>query len=128
MLLRCSGHVLRGSPCSRAPQDEDGEISMHHDRRRAHAFPLDQAKQSSGVRGLQPHTAMRHRTAEPRGLVGTVNGDATAEKDRVRHRRVMVFAREPARREPLRMIDTTRRRQGAATGRYPPVVAWYAVD
>ena len=128
MLLRCSGHVLRGSPCGRAPQDADGEISMHHDRRRAHAFPLDQAKQSSGVRGLQPHAAMRHRTAEPRGLVGTVNGDAAAEKDRVRHRRVMVFAREPARREPLRMIDTTRRRQGAATGRYPPVVAWYAVD
>ena len=67
-------------------------------------------------------------TAEPRQIVGAVNGEAVIKEDRVRHRRIVIFAREITPRHRLRMEHAARRAVAAAAGRDRPVVSRRAVD
>src|SRR5262245_17097917 len=57
-----------------------------------------------------------------------MDGVAAVEEDRVRHRRVVVFAREPAARHHLRTEDAARRAEAATPRRYRPAIARLAVD
>src|SRR5579863_9876182 len=102
--------------------------SMHHDRGIAAALALDQAEQGGGIARIEPHAAMRDGPAETGNLVGAVDGVAAREKDRVRHRRIVVFARVPAHRQPLRMIGAGRGDVAAPRRRHPPAITRLAVD
>ena len=68
-----------------------GRRLVDHDRRRAHAFAFDNTVKGRGIAGIEPHAAVRGRAAEPRNLVGAVNGEAAVEEDRMRHRRIIIF-------------------------------------
>src|ERR1700733_1783422 len=59
---------------------------VYHDRGAAHAFPFDQVEQDGGVVRIEPHAAVRGRSAQPRNLVSAVNGVPAMEEDRIRHR------------------------------------------
>src|SRR5215510_9355879 len=67
------------------------------------------------------------RTAEPRDLVAAVDGEAAMEKDRIRHRRVVVLAREPGARESLRTERAGGRAEAMPSGGHQPAVARLAV-
>src|SRR5262245_6578762 len=54
---------------------------------------LDERVKGSGIRGVQPDAAMRSRRAEAAHILGPMNGVTAIEEHRVRHRRVVIFAR-----------------------------------
>lgn len=110
-----------------AGQDEEAQLT-HHDRGAAHAFALDQAEQNSGIARIEPHAAMRGRPAQLRNLVGAVDGESAIEEDRMRHRGIIVFAREPAPGQHLRVVGARRCNVSPPRRRNPPVVARHAVD
>src|SRR5580698_288685 len=86
------------------------------DPRIARAVALDQSEQGCRMRGVQPDAAVRGGTAEPGDIVGAMNGEAVIEENRVRHRRVVIFAREIAAHHRLRVVDAARRAVAVATG------------
>jgi hypothetical protein len=59
---------------------------VDHDPRIAAAVSLDQREQGCCVGRMQAHATMRGGAAEPRQLIGAVNGEAVIKEDRVRHR------------------------------------------
>ena len=77
---------------------------------------------------IEPHAAVRGRSAEPRDFVSAVNGVAAMEENRIRHRRIVIEPREPAPRHHLRVIGAGRRDVAVPGGRHPPVIARHAVD
>src|SRR4029077_17001178 len=87
-----------------------------HDRGVVHAYPADDAEQHSRGARMQAHAAVRRRPAELGDVVAAVDGETAVEEDRVRHRRVVVFAREPARRHGPRMKDAGRRPEAGPAG------------
>src|SRR5436305_11705049 len=70
---------------------------IDHDARVAAAVALDQRIQRRGMMWMQPHAAVRGGAAEPRQLIGAVNGKAVIEEDRMRHRRIVIFRSEERR-------------------------------
>ena len=62
-------------------------------------------------------------TAEAGDVVGAVNGKAVIEENRMRHRRVVIFAREMHPLHRLRMEHTARRAVAATAGGDRQVVA-----
>jgi len=54
---------------------------MHHDGGVAYAFLLDQPEQDGGVVRIEPHAAVRGRSAKPRNFVSAVDGVAAIEED-----------------------------------------------
>ena len=110
------------------PGAKRGWNLLHHDGGAAHAFALNDAVQHGGIRRVQSYAAVRGRPAKPCDLVAAVNGKPAVEEDRVRHRRIVVFAREPARRHHLRMIGAARRAVAGAAGRDLPDITRLAVD
>jgi hypothetical protein len=111
-----------------ATAKRNGNGSVHHDGGATHSFALHQTEQYRGVAGVEPYAAVRRRAAEARDLVGAMDGKTAVKEDRVRHRRIVVFAREPAPRHHLRMIGAARRSETGPAGRNPPAVARFAVD
>src|SRR5260221_4877071 len=105
-----------------------GPTLVDFDARIARSVALDQSEQCRRMRGMQPDAAVRGGSAEPREVVGAVNGEAVIEEDRVRHRRVVIFAGEIMPRHRLRMEYAARRAIAAAAGRDRPVVARRAVN
>ena len=86
-----------------------GELGLlHHDRGVLHAFAADDAEQHGGVAGMQAYAAVRRRPAKLGNVVAAVDGKTAVEEDRVRHRRIVVFVREPLRRHGPRMEDAGR--------------------
>ena len=73
------------------------------------AFPLHHLEQFRRIAGRKPYAAMRSRAAERAGRVGAVDGVAAAEEDRMRHRRVVIFARIMHLDEMARAIASARR-------------------
>src|ERR1700730_15035084 len=69
---------------------------VYHDRGAAHAFAFEQVEQDGGVVRVETHAAVRGRSAQPRDFVSAVNGVAAMEENRIRHRRIVIQAREPA--------------------------------
>src|SRR5438105_7564273 len=74
----------------------------------AASVALDQRVERCRIGRMQPHAAMRGRSAETAEVIGAVNGKAVIEKDRVRHRRIVVLLREPAPRHHLRREHAAR--------------------
>ena len=73
------------------------------------ALRLDQGIELRGIGGTQPDAAVRHRPAEVGDLIGAVDRIAAAKEDRMRHRRMVVFARIMHRLKAGRMIGAARR-------------------
>jgi hypothetical protein len=59
----------------------------------ARSVALDQCEQRRPVRRMQPDAAVRGRVAEPRELIGAVNGEAIIEEDRMASTRCNICAR-----------------------------------
>src|ERR1700730_4523571 len=89
--------------------------------------PLQERKQARGVFGMQPHAPVRGRTAEPGNLVAAVDRKPAVEEDRMRHRRAIILAREPAPRQVLRVVDPVRGAVTGAGGGYGPIISILAV-
>ena len=92
------------------------------------AVTLHQREQRRRMRRVQPDAAMRGAAAEPLDIRGSVNGKSVMEEDRVRHRRIVVFAREITSMHRLRTEYAARRAIAAAAGRDRPAVPRRAVD
>ena len=103
-------------------------LLMNHDRGRGHAVTLHQAEQDCSVLRIEPHATVRGRAAEMGDFVAAVDSEAAIKEDRMRHRRIVIFAREPTSRQHFRMIGAGRRDMAAPRRRYGPVVARHAVD
>src|SRR5262245_21209380 len=102
---------------------KSGLLSVDLDPSTTAAVALDQRVERRCVRGMQPHAAMRGWAAETAYVRRAVYCEAVIEEDRVRHRRIVVLPREPARRHHLRLEDAARRAVAAASGGDRPGVA-----
>ena len=61
-------------------------------------------------------------------FVAAVNGKTAIEEDRMRHRRIVIFSREPVSRQHFRMIGARGRDVTAARRGDPPVVPRHSID
>src|SRR4029079_2588714 len=93
------------------------------------AFVLDQGIEGGGVLRRQAYASMRRGLAEIANLVGPVDRMADLrEKDRVRHRGVVPFAREVILLHAERLVIARRGVIASAARRYRPDVTFLAID
>ena len=67
----------------------------HHDGGCRHPLLLHKRIEGRGIVGMQPDAAVGGRAAKLVDLITAMDRKAAMEEDRMRHRRIVVFAREP---------------------------------
>src|SRR5581483_8973463 len=92
-----------------------------------HALALHQREQHRRVRRMQADAAMRGDAAQLGDLGGAVDRIALVEENRMRHRRVVIFARIPRAFEALRLVLSAWGAVPALAGGDQPIIARRAV-
>ena len=102
-------------------------VAVDRDARQFQAVLLHEAIKRLGVARSQPDAAVRRRITEAANMLRRMHRNAAIDKHRVRHRRVIVFARVPHLGHPLRAERAARRWELCGARRNRPSVFGVAI-
>ena len=105
-----------------------GPRSFNHNACVIDTLASDKLEQDCCIFRMQANAPVRNRPANPTNFVGSVNGIASVKEDRIGHRRIVVFFREPFPLKPDRAIVTIWSYVARARRRNRPLITFDAIN